>query len=407
MIQRLLAIIFFSLTFGLSLVAQTKEWRPRYTSRWEYLLRSPGDKASIIGVLSTNASVLVLDSTQTHYHVEVNNGDRGYISRQLLTTGMYGNRSDGEPVQYFYRGEQGLQSPHKYVQVSELRVRDQPSTAGKAVKKLRLNEMVFLDYYPLGKDAWVYIGDHFREEPEYIQVKYLGNELTYASVLKDYLASRNTNLDSEVSMAGRLREMAWDTEGKNLLEGLTFYKETMQKVADQPAKVDVDFELMLAKSLQNYLTDIVKYEKALAQLNISFEVNGQKLVNGLIGEGQVKAMNMERVRSIPDFPECGWDPLFYYKSTAMVVPFEETENGKVLGTIYSLGFEEGASMVMGGVRLDQSSSEEEFLSKFGRLISVSWNTDPHVYYIGNGDAGRFIFTFQNGKLIKFDTMYFC
>ena len=71
--------------------------------------------------------------------------------------------------------KEGYQCPHFYVQGSELRVRKGPTTESTATRKLALNELICIDYVPLYQDGWVYIGDHFHENPEYIQMKYTGN----------------------------------------------------------------------------------------------------------------------------------------------------------------------------------------------------------------------------------------
>ena len=85
--------------------AQVEASKPMYTSSWGHLLSSAEDKLSVIGVFCTEALVVVLDSTTTHYKVQMRNQDVGYIERQPLSQAMHGKSSPGEPRQYFDRGQ--------------------------------------------------------------------------------------------------------------------------------------------------------------------------------------------------------------------------------------------------------------------------------------------------------------
>jgi hypothetical protein len=249
-------------------VAQPAGQRPMYTSTWGHLYREAGNSKDLLGVFPTEAPVYLLDSTTTQYKVQVSNGDIGYIDRQPLKSAMFGKRSAGEPKQYFYRGTTDAQCPHFYVQVSQLRVRKAPNTTSTAVRRAGLNEMVCIDYVPLYTDGWVYIGDHFHESPEYIQMKFLGSELTYDKVLKEYLAVKGKDQEKELAAVGRLREIGW-TKYPKLKQALIYWKESYGQAGIADPKVDIDFELLLANKFQNELQSEV-YAKKLKALNFHF-----------------------------------------------------------------------------------------------------------------------------------------
>jgi len=396
------------LTFFGELKAQTTDWRPVYTSRWTKLLASPGDQAAVLGVLCTEASITVLDSTKTTYKIRVSNGDIGYIERQPLTKAMYGKRSAGEPEQYFYRGPEGQQGPHLYVQAAELRVRNKPSVEGGIVRRARLNEHTSLDYYPLYTDAWVYIGDHFHERPEYIQVKFLGQELTYQQLLAAYQQVKGKDREGEWNAALRLREIAW-TSGTlaETIQALAYFKESAVRMEQQHPKIDIDFEQFLAAKLRNL--DYEKYEKALAKLDMHFEVQGQALWDGKITDKQATMLHLTKVDDIPDSPECGWEPTYFYQSPQLILAFEELYNakGKIRGSIYSLFFTEDQALILGAEKIDANYTEKEFVNKFGHLLTVDWIGTPHYYRIANGDAGFFEIVFKNGKPFSFAAVYYC
>lgn len=382
--------------------AQSAGARPAYTSEWGHLYRENGKNKDVLGIFSTEAPVYLLDSTQTQYKVQVSNGDIGFIDRQPLQKSMRGKKSAGEPLQYFYRGKEGYQCPHFYVQGSELRVRKGPTTESTATRKLALNELICIDYVPLYQDGWVYIGDHFHENPEYIQIKYLGTELTYDQIMKDYLAAKGKNKEKELTQVGRLREIAW-LEDKNLKQALLYWKESYSGIENP--KVDIDFELLLADQLaKKPQTEI--YEKKLKGLNMHFLWKETQLFDGKITETQVKQLEMQKVKDIPNTPECGWEPQYFYRTPDMIVAFEEYK-GKVSGSIYKMSFNSGEAIILGNERMDSHYIEKDFVTRFGDLLSTRWIASPHEYYIQNGDAGVFIFTFKEGKLFSYECMYYC
>ncbi|MFS4428078.1 hypothetical protein [Chryseobacterium sp. S90] len=383
-------------------MAQSAGQHPVYTSEWGHLFRDQGNNKDILGIFSTEAPVYLLDSTGTQYKVQVSNGDIGFIDHQPLQKTMRGKKSAGEPAQYFNRGSQGFQCPHFYVQVSELRVRKAPTTESIPVRRAALNEMVCIDYVPLYQDGWIYMGDHFHENPEYIQMKYLGTELTYEKVLKDYLAVKGKDREKELSQAGRLREIAW-IEDKNLKQALQYWKESNTGIENP--KIDIDFELLLADQFAKK-PGTEAYEKKLKALNLHFMWKGTALFDGKITDTQMKQLEMQKVKDIPNMPECGWDPQYFYRTPNIIIAFEEYK-GKVSGSIYKMSFSNGEALVLGNERMDSGYDEKNFVTRFGDMLSARWISSPHEYHIQNGDAGLLIFTFKDGKLFSYECMYYC
>ncbi|WP_077417249.1 hypothetical protein [Chryseobacterium sp. JV274] len=383
-------------------MAQSPDQHPVYTSEWGHLYRDQGNNKDLLGIFSTEAPVYLLDSTRTQYKVQVSNGDIGFIDRQPLQKNMRGKKSADEPAQYFYRGTQGYQCPHYYVQVSELRVRKAPTTESAAIRRAALNEMVCIDYVPLYEDGWIYIGDHFHENPAYIQMKYLGTELTYEKVLKDYLAAKGKDKEKELAQVGRLREMAWIGD-KNLKQALQYWKESNTGIENP--KIDIDFELLLADQFAKK-PGTQAYEKKLKALNMHFLWKETSLFDGKITDAQMRQLEMQKVKEIPNMPECGWEPQYFYRTPNIIIAFEEYK-GKVSGSIYKMSFSNGEALVLGNERMDSNYDERNFVTRFGDMLSARWISSPHEYYIQNGDAGLFIFTFKDGKLFSYECMYYC
>ncbi|QIH36591.1 MULTISPECIES: hypothetical protein [Sphingobacterium] len=400
----LLCCILYSCFLNRNMAQSTGE-RSVYTSKWGYLYREAENKKDRLGVFATEAAVYLIDSTQTQYKVQVNNGDIGFIDRQPLKKFMDGKKSADEPAQYFYRGTEGYQCPHYYVRVAELRVRKAPTTTSLAVRRASLNELLCIDYVPLYTDGWVYIGDHFHENPEYVQLKFLGSELTYDKVLKDYLAVKGKDQEEELVQVGRLRELAWRRE-ENLKQALSYWKESYAAYGIENSKVDIDFELLLASKLDKK-PDFEAYERKMKTLNLHFIWKGISLVDGEIKDAQMNQLKMQRVADIPDMSECGWEPRYFYKTPNMIVAFEENYKKKIVGTVYKLYFTDGEILALGDQRMDANYDERDFINHFGDMISTNMVEEPHVYRFQNGDAGQLIITFKDGKLFRYDCMYYC
>lgn len=387
--------------------AQDISFRPIYTTKWGYLYDATGSQAQTLGVFSTEAPLRLLDSTTTHYKVEVSNGDIGYIEKQSLSTRMFGRVSEGEPSSYFYRGPEGHQGPHVYVQAAELRVRNKPSVEGKVVRRARLNEYVSINYYPLYDGAWIYVGDHFHENPGYIPVSFVGKQLSYAQVLRDYLLAKDKDAEQEATLAGRLRELAWSGKPAELLQGLRYYAESTQKLGISNPKIDLAFELRFAEKHQYYLTDFQQYERALRKLKMHYMLQSTPVEDGKISDKQMQTIGLKRVKEIPDVPECGWYPFYFYSNDHVVVAFEENQSKKIVGSVYELKFSSDAAVVLGDQKIDHVYSEDNFVASFGHLLQADWIATPHSYTIMNGDGGFFRFKFENGFAVSFESIYYC
>ena len=264
-----------------------------------------------------------------------------------------------------------------------------------------------MDYIPLDKDGWVSIGNHLYGGPEYIQAKFLGPELTYEQVLKDYLAVKGTDLKQERVLAGRLREMGWQRGGEELKTALQYWNESMGPNAGLDARVDIDLEILLANRMLDRQQDYTAYSRQIEGLNMHYLVHGVHLEDGKITQQQLQPLGLKKVADIPNSPECGWEPKYFYKSDSLIVAFEENVKAKIVGSMYRLDFNEDVALVLGKQHLNSTYTERSFIEQFGHLLDVDWIDNPHVYRIGNGDAGYYAITFKNGFPVRFECVYYC
>lgn len=400
-------ILYFALFSCLNLYSQ--DWKPLHVSHWTYLYKKADITAEKIGVLATEASVKVLDSTKNHYKIAANNGDIGYIVKQKLTKSMRGKRDEDEPADYFYRGTQGYQCPHLFVQVSGLRARKEPNTQSAISEILPINHQECVEYLPISKEGWVYIGDHFHRKPAFVQYKFLGNAISFDETLAQVEKSSKATSDKQKILLERLVEIGWSSNPKNTLIALKLFKNFHQKEGTMGTVPNLDFEIFLSENMQNPLSP--EQKAAFDYKGISAFIDGVELKDGSIKETQLKNLNLMKINdysTLPNFSECGWDPVFAYvnKSKKTIINFEEYEK-KINGLVEIISFLEGNAIKMDGFLINQNTTEEDFIKKFGKLLWTNRFNDPGIYYLPDGDAGFMMVSFKNKKAVSYRHSFYC
>ena len=394
------------LIISVSGFSQTKNWRPVHNTQWGYLYQLPDKKSEKMGVLATEASILVLDSTQYFYKVRVSNNDVGFIEKQPIDTRIFARIHEDEPKEYFYRGESGQQSPHKYVRVSGLKARATPNLEGAIVKVLPINQYITIDYIPFNKEGWVYVGDFFREKPAFIQYKYLGDYLTFEDALADYQKAKDVK--NQKIMVERLLEIGWTTSKiEDAQTALQLFKEFHQKNGSLANYPDLDFQIFMVQQMQNPM-DYEQRAKFLSNADLHFEINGKKIYENKISETELKKLGLKKTLDCEGLAECSWAPEFCYASSDLKVVFEkDLEAKKLFATVSTMTFNKNQALILNNIKIDKNYSEWEFVKTFGKIIDISWNYSPHIYHIPTGDAGFLEITFRNGKAFAYTVIYLC
>lgn len=403
MMKWLLQCILFFLP--VSVFGQQKNWQPVYNTQWCYLFTKPDNQSEKLGILSTEASLMLLDSTNYFYKVIVSNGDIGYILKQQLEPRMRGRKSDGEPEEYFYRGEKGLQSPHAFVQVSGLKARSGPGTQNSVVKGLPINDHISIDYVPFYKDGWVYIGDHFHDRPAYIQYKYLGKYKSFEKALDDY--NKAVTKDQEKILVERLMEIGWSENSiKNRLQALYLFKAFHKKTGTLHQYPNLDFEIFMTEQMQNPM-EYKEKEVFLEKADFHFLINDRKIYEDKITEGFAKSLGLKKTTNFEGLPECGWEPIFRYSSSSLEIVYEKTDEGKIYSIVHKMIFDDNNAIMLNKIKIGNKLSEYDFIKTFGRVVDAYWLDSPHVYRFQDGDAGFFEISFRSGKAYSYEMFYYC
>lgn len=379
----------------LSFCGYGQQWKAAYNTQWCYLYKSADIHSEQLGVLANQASLMVIDAVKDFYKVQVSNGDIGYILHQELRSSKIGTTDNNEPIHYFNRGIHGTQAPHRFVNVSRLSTRSKPNIQSPIVKVLPINEIIFLDYVPLYNDGWVYIGDYFHEKPEYIQYKYLGEQLTFNTVLEQYRKAANSSIKEQKNIVERLVEIGWKDKPANTLKALQMLRNFHLENGSMSQIPTIDFDLFLAEHRLNPLSWEDK-DAFIRKSDMHIMIKGQKLYNDKITEQQAILSGAVKNTFMSDMLECGFLPDFTYFSKDLLIAFAEYENGDINGIIYKMNFNEDQAIIMGGHKIDYQYSEKDFIRAFGKIIDIDWTAAPHCYTIPNGDTGLYIFTFKNG-----------
>ncbi len=386
--------------------AQPAAWRPVYTENGGFLYKSADKNSEKMGVFATQASIILLDSTSYFYKVEVNNGDRGYILKQPISTRMMGRTYFDEPSGYFYRGEQNTQCPHMYVQASGLKTRKAPNTSSKVVQILPINKMECIDYIPLYKDGWVYIGDHFRERPEFIQYKFLGKEIDFDTLLHDYLNAKNKSAQERQIKVEQLLELSWNSKPHNTLEALRLFKKFHTENGTLSKYPKLDFEIYLAENMQQS-ANFEEREAFFVKADMHFLINNRRQKITGITEAFAKSIGTNKVTDYDDRFDCAWSPEFRYVGENIEIVFEKNEENETYGTLKKINFSPDRVLVINNMKIDNQTPERDFIKAFGKFIDIRWTTSPHTYFIQDGDAGFMEIKFKNGKAYSYELFYYC
>lgn len=376
-----------------------------FLTKFQYLYQENNEKSNKIGALAAGAEVYFVKNVTNGFSlIEATNGDKGYVKTAVIAETNRGYKDENEPKKYFDRGSQGYQCPHLYVQVSGLRVRNEPNTQSKIIKILGLNQMICNNYFPFDKEGWINIGNVYLGENGYIQYKNLGERLSYEKVFADY--QQSIGKPEEKTQIERLVEIGWDATEKQNLESLQIYKNYNLKMNKLDDLEKLNFEIFLLENMQNH------YESSdlmLTQIKYDFKFRNKPIDVGNLQEKQIKTLGIPFVQS-KDFSglqECGIEPSVVYKTDDITLIFEEWEGRKEFATIIDFKFKNGNTVIMNGFEVGESTSEKEFIKKFGKIFTLNWKSEPHQYRFADGDAGFVIITFKNGKPVSFHNSFYC
>lgn len=397
--------IFLFLLMHCILLAQGQKRELSFLTKFQYLYQENNEKSHKIGALAAGAEVYFLKNVSNGFSlVEATNGDKGYVNSSVIAEKNRGYKDENEPKKYFYRGSQGYQCPHQYIQTSGLRVRKEPNTQSKIIKVLGLNQMICNNYFPFDKEGWINIGNVYHGENGYIQYKNLGEELTYEKVFTDY--EQSIGKPEEKNQVERLVEIGWDSTEKQNLESLNIYKNYCLKFNKLEALEKLNFEIFLLENMQNHyessdtLQTHVKYD---------FKLRNQPIKLGNLRENQMNTLGIPFVKSkdFSDLQECGIDPFVLYKTEDITMIFEKWDGKKEFATIIDFKFKNGNSVLINDFEINENTSEREFIKKFGKIFNIHWKTDPHQYRFADGDAGFAVITFKDGKPVSFQNSFYC
>lgn len=386
-------------------LAQGQKRELSFLTKFQYLYQENNENSSKIGVFAAGAEVYFLKNVSNGFSlVEATNGDKGYVKSSVIAATNRGYKDENEPKQYFYRGGQGYQCPHQYIQTSGLRVRKEPNTQSKIIKVLGLNEMICNNYFPFAKDAWINVGNVYQGENGYIQYKNLGDALTYDKVFADY--EQSIGKPDEKNQVERLLEIGWDSTEKQNLESLNIYKNYCLKSNKLDDLEKINFEIFLLENMQNHhessdtLQTHVKYD---------FKLHNKPIKLGNLQENQMNNFGIPFIKSkdFSDLQECGIEPFVLYKTEDITMIFEKWDGKKEFATIIDFKFKNGNSVLINDFEINENTSEREFIKKFGKIFNIYWKTDPHQYRFADGDAGFTVITFKDGKPVSFQNSFYC
>ena len=399
--MRLLIIIFTCL----STIFYSQKREYSYLTKSEYLLKQPLPNAEKLGVFAASAEIFLLGKQINGFvYVEATNGDKGYVKASSVTSRNMNYKDPNELTKYFDRGEQGFQVPHKFVQVSGLRARKKPNVNSEIVSIVPINEQVTVNYVPFSENAWVYIGDYFFEKPRFIQYKNLGKVLQYNDVYQSYEKSKGSSNEKE--LAERLLELSWQIGNeRQTLQSLKIYQNYCQKSNTCKNAEQLDFEIYLMENMQNPYP----YEDSInRRIEMEYVIDNQRMETITQKFLDSKKDLFQKTQDYSGLSECGIEPIMLYKFSAGNI-FLEQYDPKIepIATVNDMLISDRFGLIIDGMLINSTTSEKDFIKKFGRKINILWDYYPHQYRFPDGDAGFYTIEFRNGVPYRFSTSYYC
>jgi len=140
---------------------------------------------------------------------------------------------------------------------------------------------------------------------------------------------------------------------------------------------------------------------------VTANIFGKNYEDTKISEKQAKETGLKRQPDFGDLAECGWDPAFMYGNSDNVRIVFETYNGKTLGTIETLVFQNGNYMVVDGFKIDHTTTQADFAKNLGKISQYNAKNFQSEYRILVGFAGYMQFVFKNKRAVMYRMVIFC
>ncbi|WP_271769827.1 SH3 domain-containing protein [Aquimarina algiphila] len=380
-------IVFFALFLFGYLGFGQKQWIVSPTEL--YTAYDTNKKA--IGVLLRGAGVEVLSEEQQPWiKVKVDNGMIGFVDSALIKEGLHISDlySLSPPPVIENDGHYG--SPHMFVQVASLRIRELPNPDAKIVSYFTMGEVTGIDFYPYDPNAWVKVNKGF------VQQKYLGARPKLENLYHQFDTIPIANIKGRKKIAERLVEFAWNTSGSKV-PALERFLSVAEQFGDKKKIEYTKLQIQIAKGLTQTL-DYKELEAIGRSEETYIKINGIQFPNYTeVTYSEMLEVLGKPIKIIEEEIDCCYSGnlRYYYDSAEFVV-----DKKKNLAEVVWIDFKgKGNTFVINGTSIDKDTTEEEFVKLASRWVYYNGRY-PNKYDLPFLDYYNIILSFKNGKAEK-------
>lgn len=392
-----IAIVVFFLLSNL-----IKSQETMYISSSTHLYQKPDTKSNKVGTFARGAFISIINKTNNNwYEVKADNNDVGFVKTDFIKEYLNIADSHTKDPDIFINNDHYMGCPHLFVRAASLKAKNKPNIEAKSSQILKMNSAFCVFYIPNDNEAWINIG-----EENFIQKKYLGARFSLDEAIKQYNETNEADFINKRLWAERITQMGWLEKKEDNLKAQKIFLEYAKKYSNPKTIENIEFNIFVLENTSDFSS--YPYEENFKKLKTLYlKVNGKKVKYNLSTK-DITDLNLQYTKRKPkDFGECGYEADWEYIFENFKIAYSNHDKS---GFIYEMDLtKEGNAFAIEGMELSKDLSEKDFILKFGKYINYYELEDSknHVYRIPAGDAGVFIITFNEGKAVRYEELYYC
>lgn len=383
--------------------------RPLFIISTTKVYNQPAWEAATLGVYARGGTADVIKKLNNNWsQVVVENGDTGFVPTKFLVSSLNArDQYEKDPQDFVSPGDTNAVygSVHLFVTAASVKARAIFAKDKPVVRILRANEPVSVTYLPYNENKLVKVGGGIFEKHEmiFIPKKFLGKRLDFTASLNQFKTMNDGGAKKQ--LAERIYEMSWLENKANNLLGAQLFRNYAKETGNNVLYEQLAFEEFLLKETQQE-----KNGDALLEMfknkPLTYYVQG-KALPFLFTEKDIEQINLPKkiITNGKGYPECGVEITKEYRFDHFKVFHSSSDSLTYIPEIYFTTND--ISVSLAGFKIDHTTTEEDFIKKFGGFISYTWLETPHVYVLPEPDAAAFVFHFKNGKLEKMEYFFYC
>lgn len=358
--------------------------------------------SDFFGYFKYGAEVKVIsEENKSWLKVMSDNFTTGFVEKKYVFGSLNGNDikiNDNEnPIldRDDYYGSQ-----HMFVTVAGLKARTKNNKESKIKEILSNGEAVSVSYYPVNKEDWVNIHGTFIEEYfSFVQAKYLGKRPIFEDLVSQFNSIDSNNFSEQRNIAERIVELAWNSDNEKLLTAYQIYLKVIEKKGDEKLIEATKLNILIVESLNNMKSNEILYKN---DLKCYFKLNKNKYFS-VVNFSEIKNKFGDPIKIEEIIDGCGFEGDYAYFYTNFKGILNNTTKEF---EIFEINITDEFNFTYDDKLIYYGMTEIEFINQFKGYFGYYFK-NLHTYSLPNGDAGNYIISFKNGKVISVEVNYYC